>query len=135
MRVRRARRLSVLAFLAAALSAVPAAAQEPADLPPALRLQPLPAELTPEAPAAPSVELSVRSGRPVWLLPAAGMVAGAVLYPMLVDGGCDDTDCMLYIPEPVTGAIIGLLGGILVEVSLMIVEGALADPGATIPPG
>jgi hypothetical protein len=77
----------------------------------------------------------VRSGRPVWLLPAAGMVVGAVLYPMLVDGGCDETDCMLYIPEPVTGAIIGLLGGILVEVSLMIVEGALADPGATIPPG
>ena len=127
-KVRRARRVSVLAVLAAALSAVPAVAQAPADLPPALRPQPLPAALTPQAAAAPSVEPSVRSGRPVWLLPAAGMVAGAVLYPMLVDGGCDDTDCMLYIPEPVTGAIIGLLGGIAVEVILMVVEESGAGP-------
>ena len=83
---------------------------------------PLPAELTPEAASTPSVALSVRSGRPVWLLPLAGLAAGAVIYPMLVDGGCEDTDCMLYIPEPVTGALIGLLGGIAVEVLLMAVE-------------
>jgi hypothetical protein len=132
--VRRARRLSALAALAAVLLAAPAGAQTLADLPPALRPRPLPAELTPLAAASPSVALAVRSGRPVWLLPLAGLVAGAVLYPMVVDGGCDDTDCMLYIPEPVTGAIIGLLGGIAVEVVLMVVEEA-NDSGAMIPQG
>jgi hypothetical protein len=121
--VRRARRLSALAVLAAALIAVPSGAQTLADLPPALRPRPLSAELTPQAAASPSVGLAVRSGRPVWLLPLAGLVAGAVLYPMVVDGGCDDRDCMLYIPEPVTGAIIGLLGGITVEVVLMVAGG------------
>ncbi|HYR07135.1 MAG TPA: hypothetical protein VEQ60_05190 [Longimicrobium sp.] len=130
--MRRARRLSALAALAAALAAAPAGAQAGADLPPALRPQPLPRELTPEAAASPSAELMVRSGRPVWLLPLAGLVAGAVLYPMVVDGGCDDTDCMLYIPEPVTGAIIGLLGGILVEVVLMVIEEGNADPPASL---
>lgn len=131
----RARRLSALAALAAALATAPAGAQAPADLSPALRPQPLPAELTPQAAALPSVELSVHSGRPFWLLPAGGLVAGAVLYPMLVDGGCDDNDCMLYIPEPVTGAIIGLLGGITAEVILMVVEGGVgADPPASFLP-
>jgi hypothetical protein len=115
------------------LASAPAGAQELADLPPALRPQPLPLELTPQAAVSPSVEFLMRSGRPVWLLPLAGLVAGAVFYPMVVDGGCDDTDCMLYIPEPVTGAIIGLLGGILVEVSLMIVDGA--DDTSPVPPG
>jgi hypothetical protein len=130
-----ARRLSALAAVVACLAAAPAEAQAPADPPPALRVQPLPAELTPPAAASPSVELTVRSGRPVWLLPAAGLVAGAVLYPMLVDGGCDDTDCMLYIPEPVTGAIIGLLGGIAVEVLLMAVgEAGDPDPAVVAPP-
>ncbi|HEX6369618.1 MAG TPA: hypothetical protein VF006_11930 [Longimicrobium sp.] len=134
--MRRACRLSALAALAVTLAAAPGAAQAPADPPPALRLQPLPAELTPEAPASPSVELRARSGRPVWLLPLAGLVAGAFLYPMLVDGGCDDTDCMLYIPEPVTGGIIGLLGGILVEVLLMAVGDADDDdPGVAASPG
>lgn len=133
--MRRARSLSSFAALAAALAAAPAAAQAPADLPPALRPRPLPLELTPQAAASPSVELAVRSGRPVWLLPLAGLVAGAILYPMVVDGGCDDTDCMLYIPEPVSGALIGLLGGITVEVVLMVIEEGNAKPGATIPPG
>jgi hypothetical protein len=133
--VRRVRRLSALAALAASLATVPAGAQAPTDLPSALRSQPLPAELTPEAAALPSVELSVRSGRPVWLLPAAGLVAGAVFYPMLVDGGCDDNDCMLFIPEPFTGALIGLLGGITAEVILMVVEGGVgADPPASFLP-
>jgi hypothetical protein len=135
--VRRVRRLSAVALLAACLAAAPAGAQAAADLPSALRPQPLPAELTPEAAAAqPSVDLSARSGRPVWLLPLTGLVAGAVLYPLLVDGGCDDTDCMLYIPEPVTGAIIGLLGGIAVEVLLMAVGEADDSPlRAAAPPG
>jgi hypothetical protein len=132
--MRGVRHLSALAALAAALAAAPAGAQTLADLPASLRPQPLPAELMPEAAASPSVELSARSGRPVWLLPAAGMVAGAVLYPMLVDGGCDDNDCMLYIPEPFTGAIIGLLGGILGEVVLMVAEGSdAAAPDVTAP--
>lgn len=129
--MRRARRLSILAALAAALVAAPTEAQAP----PALRLQPLPPELTPEVAASPSVELNARSRRPVWLLPLTGMVAGAVLYPVLVDGGCEDRDCMLYIPEPATGALIGLLGGITLEVILMVVEGDVSDPGAMVPPG
>ncbi|HEU4884255.1 MAG TPA: hypothetical protein VFT45_18515 [Longimicrobium sp.] len=134
--MRGARRFSALSVLAAALVAAPAGAQALEDLPPALRPRPLPAELTPEAAAPPSVELSVRSGRPVWLLPAAGLVAGAVLYPMLVDGGCDDNDCMLYIPEPFTGALIGLLGGITAEVLLMVVEEADdSSPGVVVDPG
>jgi hypothetical protein len=120
--VHRARRLSALAVLAASLACAPAGAQTLSDLPPALRPRALPAELTAGAFALPAVELSVHSGRPVWLLPLTGLVAGAVLYPMLVDGGCDDTDCMLYIPEPVTGAIIGLLGGITLEAFLTVLE-------------
>jgi hypothetical protein len=134
--VRHARHLSALSALAACLAAAPAGAQALADVPSALRFQPLPAELTPEFATPPSVEMSVRSGRPVWLLPAVGLVAGAVLYPMLVDGGCDDTDCMLYIPEPVTGAIIGLLGGIAVEVLLMATGDADdSGSGAAAPSG
>jgi hypothetical protein len=114
------------AALAAFLAVAPAAAQARSGLPSSLRVQPLPTELTPKASsAAPSIELRARGGRPVWLLPVAGMVAGAVLYPMLVDGGCEDRDCMLYIPEPVTGGIIGLLGGITLEVVLMIAEGGV----------
>jgi hypothetical protein len=133
--VSRAGRLSALAALAAALAAAPAGAQSLSDLPPALRPQPLSVELTPEAAASPSVELGVHSGRPVWLLPLTGLVAGAVIYPMLVDGGCDDTDCMLYIPEPVTGAIIGLLAGITVEVVLMAVgEVNDSDTAVAVPP-
>jgi hypothetical protein len=129
-------RLAAFAALAAGLASAPAAAQALPDLPSPLRLQPLPAELAPESAATPSVELVARSGRPVWLLPLAGLAAGAVLYPMLVDGGCDDTDCMLYIPEPVTGALIGLLGGITVEVLLMIMEErGGSDARAALPPG
>jgi hypothetical protein len=115
----------LLTALCAALAAAPAAAQAHFDLPPALRAQPLPAELRPNVATTPSVEFTARSGRPVWLLPAVGMVAGAILYPMLVDGGCDDNDCMLYIPEPVTGGLVGLLGGITLEVILMIAEGGV----------
>lgn len=134
--MRRVLRLAAFAALAAGLASAPAAAQALPDLPSPLRPQPLPAELTPESAATPSVELVARSGRPVWLLPLAGLVAGAVLYPMLVDGGCDDTDCMLYIPEPVTGALIGLLGGITLEVFLMVLEewGGF-DSRAVVPPG
>jgi hypothetical protein len=121
-------RFSVPAALAALLAAAPAAAQSPSDLPAALRTRPLPAQLTPSAVEPASVEFLARSGRPVWLLPAAGMVAGALLYPMVVDGGCDDRDCMLYIPEPFTGAIIGLLGGIALEVVLMVAEGDVTAP-------
>ncbi|WP_420127791.1 hypothetical protein [Longimicrobium sp.] len=129
-------RLCALAAVAALLAAAPASAQAPADVPAAFRPRPLPAELIPEAAVSPPVELSVGSGRPVWLLPAVGLVAGAVLYPMLVDGGCDDRDCMLYVPEPVTGAIIGLLGGITVEVVLMAVDEAKdSDPAVAVPPG
>lgn len=141
--MRRPPRLLILAVLAAALAATPTAAQTAPDLPLALRPRPLSAQLTPDAAtAAPSVEFTMRSGRPVWLLPAAGLVAGAILYPMLVDGGCDDTDCMLYIPEPVTGGIIGLLGGITLEVVLMVAGGKddpdppaffLSSPRATLP--
>lgn len=121
-------RFSALAALAALLAAAPAAAQAPADLPAAFHLRPLPVVLTPQAVALPAVEFPTLSGRPVWLLPAVGLVAGAVLYPMLVDGGCDDRDCMLYIPEPFTGALIGLLGGIAVEAVLMAVdEGKSSD--------
>lgn len=123
--MRRVHLVFLLTALWAALAAAPAAAQARFDVPPALRPQPLPAELRPDVATTPSVELTARSGRPVWLLPATGMVAGAVLYPMLVDGGCDDNDCMLYIPEPVTGALIGLLGGITLEVILMIAEGGV----------
>jgi hypothetical protein len=113
----------LLTALCAALAAAPAAAQAHFDLPPALRAQPLPAELRPEAATTPSVELTARSGRPVWLLPAAGMVAGAILYPMLVEPNCED--CTVYIPEPAMGAMLGLMGGILLEVSLRLISGDL----------
>lgn len=120
--------LSAVAALIAALAAAPASAQAPADLPSALRPQPLPAELAPHAVASPSVELAVRSVRPVWLLPAAGMVAGALVYPALVDQHCDD--CTVYIPEPAVGAMLGLMGGILLEVSLRLISGDLPASSA-----
>jgi hypothetical protein len=128
--MRAARRALAFAALAAGLAAAPAAAQAVPDLPYAPALQPLPAELVPPAATTPSVELSARGGRPVWLLPAAGLVAGAVLYPMLVDGHCED--CTIYIPEPAVGAMIGLMGGIVLEVSLRLLSGDL--PTASLPP-
>ena len=132
--MRRAGRLFALTVLAAALAVAPAAAQVRFDVPLALRPQPLSAELTPPAAAAPSVELRARTGRPAWLLPAAGLIAGAILYPVLVNERCED--CTLYIPEPVTGGIIGLLGGIVVEVSLMLLEGGASKDlaASSLPP-
>lgn len=118
--MRRAHRL-ILAALAAMLAVAPATASAQSGQPSPLRVHPLPPELTPASDAAaPSVALTARGGRPFWLLPAAGMVAGAVIYPMLVDEECQD--CTIYIPEPVTGGIIGLLGGITLEVLLIIAE-------------
>jgi hypothetical protein len=113
----------LLSALCATLAAAPAAAQAHVDLPSTLRPQPLPAALTPEVATPASVVFTARSGRPVWLLPAAGMVAGAILYPMLVEPSCED--CTVYIPEPAMGAMLGLMGGILLEVSLRLISGDL----------
>lgn len=127
--MRRAGRFSRLAVVAALLAAAPAAAQAVPD--PGFAPRPLPAELTPNAVAAtPSVERLARGGRPVWLLPAAGLVAGAILYPALVDQDCED--CTVYLPEPAVGAMLGLMGGILLEVSLRLLTGDL--PTSSLPP-
>lgn len=61
-----------------------------------------------------------REGRPWWLIPAITTAGGALLYELARGDECENTDCIIYIPPPVTGAVLGLVVGTVVEVSLRL---------------
>ncbi|WP_420127790.1 hypothetical protein [Longimicrobium sp.] len=78
---------------------------------------PLGAVLVPPA-AASDARLSVAvKERPVWMFPAIGAAAGA-LIGLAVGGGCGDKDCTVDIPPSLLGAVYGGVIGLVVEIAI-----------------
>jgi hypothetical protein len=80
-------------------------------------LPPLGAALSPPvAEDEPTPTLAVKE-RSVWLFPAIGAAAGA-LVGLAVGGDCGDKDCTISIPPPLLGAVYGGIIGLVVEIAL-----------------
>jgi hypothetical protein len=56
--------------------------------------------------------------RPWWLIPLASAGAGALLFEIVRGDECEQSDCIIYIPPPVQGAVLGLAVGTVIEVVL-----------------
>jgi hypothetical protein len=79
-------------------------------------LPPLGASLVPPA-AGDGARFSVAAKeRPVWMFPAIGAAAGAVIG-LAVGGGCGDKDCTVDIPAPLLGAVYGGVIGLVAEIA------------------
>jgi hypothetical protein len=79
-------------------------------------LPPLGAALVPPA-AEDGARFSVAAKeRPVWMFPAIGAAAGAVIG-LAVGGGCGDKDCTVDIPAPLLGAVYGAIIGLVAEIA------------------
>lgn len=61
-----------------------------------------------------------RERRPWWLIPVIATAGGALVYELARGDECENTDCIIYIPPPVTGAVLGLTVGTVVEVGLRL---------------
>lgn len=91
------------------------------------RLVPAPADVRPPAAEQPRLVLAkeigvARGKRPWWLIPVIGAAAGAVVYEIARGDECENTDCIIYIPPPVQGAVLGLAAGSIVEIVLRVSE-------------
>lgn len=63
---------------------------------------------------------AARGRRPWWLIPLVSAGAGAVLFEAVRGDECEQTDCMIYVPPPVQGAVLGLVAGTIVEIVLRV---------------
>ena len=61
---------------------------------------------------------ATRGRRPWWLIPIVSAGSGAVLFEVARGDECEQSDCTIYIPPPVQGAVLGLVVGTVVEVVL-----------------
>lgn len=123
--------------VAIARGAVPAVAQDVETTVSAVPWDPssrvLPARLVPpagalanrdvEEPTAPLLPVGMtaaRGGRPWWLIPVLATAGGALVYELVRGDECEDTDCIIYIPPPLAGAVLGLAVGTVIEVTLRL---------------
>ena len=107
--------LALLLFFASPLRAqqVPRGATLARFAPP---LPPLGAALVPPAAEDGARFSAAAKERPVWLFPAIGAAAGA-LIGLAVGGGCGDKDCTISIPPPLLGAVYGGIIGLVAEIA------------------
>jgi hypothetical protein len=128
---RQGTRICCLIALAGAVLAAPARAQSGVPSRLEMRHPPVDVRLLVSTPVhtpgsrldrdlAPAGIGAVRSRRPWWLIPLVAAGAGAVLYEVARGDECEQTDCTVYIPPPVQGAVLGLAVGTVIEVVLRV---------------